>query len=280
MQDQWSVPSQPDSMSTAWASQLTPAQQMADLRSNPQVQAVTTAKMSDLEHTMELNIKRKKSGRANIQDPAEVNPAIRWPNENFPIGENTRRLTFDELNQFQCTQGFLTNVMQVSSPLVKNAMLAEYSEILQTAHTGGWNMAKVAFASIMTKIEEGKAQWTDTNTLFQMRFNAEKAVLMGQSRAPPMERQPYQRQQPTGMNSRFNQQWRQSGRRRQPQQSQPRKFPCRNYNGVYCAHGGDHDDPNQPITYLHVCDACYKAGDDDNKHRYWECPRKNPPSLQ
>ena len=280
-QEQWAVPSQLDCMSTAWSRQLTPAQQMVDLRTNPQVQAVTTGKMAELEHNMEQNVKRKKSGRANVQDPPELDPTIRWPNKVFPIGENTRRLTFDELNQYQCTQGFITNVMQVSSPHVKNTMLAEYSEILQTAHTGGWNMAKVAFAAIMSKIEEGRVKWTDANALFQLRFNAEKTVLMSQGRAPSIEKPFYQRQHSTnGSNSLFNQQGKHANRKRQTQQAQVRKFPCRNYNGVYCAHGDDHDDPNAPVTYLHICDVCYRAGEEDNRHKYWECPKKNlpPPS--
>ena len=124
------APSSLDTTSASWAQQLTLSQKMHDLRSSPQVQAVTTTKMAQLEQGMDINLKHKKSGRANIQDPME-------PNENFPIGENGRRPTFDELNQFQCTQGFMTNVIQVAFPHMKNAMLAEYIEILETANTGG-----------------------------------------------------------------------------------------------------------------------------------------------
>ena len=47
--------------------------------------------MAEPEQSMDLNLNHKKSGWANVQDPAELNP-----DGNFPIGDNGRRLTFDE----------------------------------------------------------------------------------------------------------------------------------------------------------------------------------------
>ena len=78
--------------------------------------------------------------------------------------------------------------MEVGKLSIKNAMLAEYNEILLTANTGGWHMARNTFAAVMSKIEEGKVTWTDVNSLFQIRFSAEKMYMLANSRAPPSDK--------------------------------------------------------------------------------------------
>ena len=113
------------------------------------------------------------------QGPQDPNPLTRWPNENFPIGEGAKRPGFDDLSLSQFVSGMLANVLELSLPMHRMAMLKEIKAVMDTATTSGWPVAKFIYGDVMSKIEAGKLQWVDEYALWQARVDARADVAMG-----------------------------------------------------------------------------------------------------
>ena len=195
------------------------------IRQDPRVQLAATHRMQAVEAAWsEATMKRKKTGRFNVEYPPEPNPLLRWPSENVPLGSEGLRPSYDKCTPTQFTLGFVANIIEAPDETHRMAMLEELWETLETAETSNWTAAKSAFERTMTKIEAGRLKWTDTAALMHNRFRANQRVLQGQSKG-------------TGQfqnGDKQEKQGRKAPQRRGRNTSHMRQYPCWNFNDGYC----------------------------------------------
>ena len=139
---------------------------------------MASAKMSNIENQAQ-NVQGRVTGRCNIKGPQDPNPLTHWPSENFPIGEGAKRTGYDDLSLSQFVSGMLANVLELSLPMHRVAMIKELKAVMDTATTSGWPVAKSIFGDVMAKIESGKLQWCDEYALWQARVDTKPDVAMG-----------------------------------------------------------------------------------------------------
>ena len=142
--------------------------------------------MEKILHT-ELS-KRKSSGRANVKEPPQINLLMRSPNENLTItSADQRRPTFDDLTFTQFLRGFADNLLEVTDMKMRNAMLIELVEVIETTERSNWATARDVFSEGMTKIEQGIMSWTDTMELLQTHMSAGHGVVLAQQKSQGRE---------------------------------------------------------------------------------------------
>ena len=266
-QSQWGAPSALDSHNMPWGRQGPPAQQMHELRTNPQLHGVATERMSNVEGQAQSIPQGRVTGRCNIKGPQDPNPLTRWPNENFPIGEGMKRPSFDDLSLSQFVSGMLSRVLDLHLPMHRLAMLNEVKAIMDTATSSGWPVAKSIFGEVMAKIETGKIQWTDSYSLWQARVDAKADVAMSNKQDNS--------QRAYGM-----QHYGQLSNTKAKRQSQMfrTELPCKNFNWNFCKEHGDHDDIKLPQRYVHVCIFCMNRPEiKDKRHKAKKCPHQGNP---
>ena len=203
------------------------------------------------------------TGRVNIKGPQDPNPLTRWPNENFPIGEGGKRPSFDDLSQSQFVSEVLANILELSLPIHRVAMIKELKAVMDTTTNSGWPVGKSIFGDVMAKIEAGKLHWTDDYALWQARVDAKSEVAMGRKR----ENSP----QPQGTATHY---YGHSSNTQAKKQAQAyrKEMPCRNYNWGTCREHLNHNDVKLPQRYLHVCQFCiYKPDVKDKRHKAKHC---------
>ena len=69
--------------------------------------------------------------------------------------------------------------------MYKYVMINELKEIMHLSIWVGWAIAKLAFADIMTKIEQGKVSWDDPDSLWRAHMEGKSDAFMGKNRGRP-----------------------------------------------------------------------------------------------
>ena len=261
-ESQWGAPSGLDGQEFGWQCHAQSTQQMHDIRSNPQLNATTSARMHDIENHAQGLGQGRVTGRCNVKGPQDPNPLTRWPNENFPIREGAKRPSYDELSQ--SVSGMLANVLELSLPMHRVAMIREIKAVMDTATTSGWPVAKSIFGDVMAKIESGCLQWTDEYALWQARVDAKSDVTMG-----------FQRENSRSTHSASYQYYGQvSNTQAKRHIAQPYH---RNYNWNFCRDHSDHNDVKLPQKYMHICAFCFSQPDvKDKRHKAKHCTNETP----
>ena len=200
----------------------------------------------------------------------EPNALVRWPNETIPLSDGFGRPAYDELIQAQFVSGVLATIQDVNMPLYKNAMIDNLREIMDLSSTIGWLVAKAAFTSVMTRIEQGKISWDDPDGLWKARMDGKSHAFMGQNRGSPVVME---------NTTQIVHQERPGNRKHTRSYGALKEFTCRNYNANCCKEQGDHKDPTLPHKYIHACHTCYgnpstPLKDQRHKARYCRFPQQ------
>ena len=121
---------------------------------------------------------------------------------------------------------------------------------MDLSYTVGWPIAKAAFAHVMTRVEQGKISWTDSNAIWQARTDGKHHAYMGQHRGGQVVTEPSNSVQhrPNGNSSR---------RQGRTMPGVIKEFTCNNFNAGYCSESYDHMDATLPQKYIHACHNCY-----------------------
>ena len=132
-EDTWGAPSALDPPDMPATSQSSYPQKINQLKSDQPLWHDTQRRAARMEQNWgPTSAKRKNRGRVNTIEPPELNPLLRWPNENIPLNIDAKRPSFEDLSQPQFAAGFLANVLQVKGEETKELM-----KIFNIAHTSG-----------------------------------------------------------------------------------------------------------------------------------------------
>ena len=236
-------------------------QQVQDLRTDPMIQAVVAERVNV---AAQAAGKQRTSGRINTQYNAEPDPTKRWPNEVFNVGsDNKKRPTFDNLTSGQFIWGFVKNVREVQDIETKNRMLEELGNIVKLSETGGWDVARDAFAEMMHKIEDGELTWGDRTELMHLRIDTTVSATQSAVRASGQT-----------MNLNRNKVKFQNQQKNKPYRltrTVGRDLPCRHFNWEYCRQTPPHKDKLSGKTFIHVCETCDKHGSYREDHTARQC---------
>ena len=113
------------------------------LKTNQQIQLEVNKRLHDLQSTpMEAqgNNHRLKSGRFRGTETT-VRKYIKWPNEYCYIGQNRKRLSYDDLNTQQFTLGFLRAIQDQPDVTTRSHMLNYAVRLFQDAVDVSFNVA-------------------------------------------------------------------------------------------------------------------------------------------
>ena len=154
------------------------------LRANPYIQQLVEQRISLLEAKMKNELtqgnNRKKSGRYNTADTSCAPPHQKWPNESCLTGSVCKQTAYDDLTLGQFVVGFVSNVLETSSPDVRRSMLAELVETVKLAENLSWPIARGAFAVAMHRVEEEATVWADSHYFAENRLTySQTAVFNG-----------------------------------------------------------------------------------------------------
>ena len=197
------------------------------LRANPYIQQLVEQRVSLLEAKMKNECyNRKKSGRYNTADNSCAPPHLKWPNELCLMGSVRKQTAYDDLTLGQFVVGFVSNVLETSSPDVRRRMLAELVETVKLAENLSWSIGRGAFAVTMHKVEEEATVWADSRYFAENRLTYSQTAVFNSL---------------VTMSHKTGPQAAQSGNMKH--------IVCKWYNEGSCPHSSDHLDSTGATTF-------------------------------
>ena len=162
-----------------------------------------------------------KVGRYNAVDTVNTPAHLLWPNEGFQGNVAKKRALYDELTMPQWVAGQLTNIHNISDPLLAKQALLQVTYAIWDATSLPWAAVRKVWASSMHEVEEGTLTWGSATQWAINRLSSSQ-ISMANTKTSA-----------------------------QPQQF---KKICKFYNDGSCSHDGHHG------QYSHFCSYCYHQG--------------------
>ena len=147
-------------------------------------------------------------------------------------------MSYDALNWRQWVVGFTTIAREEKHLEIKNSMLEYLTEIMEDDNDFGWQSAKASHAVLLCRMEDGKIDWSETQTIDRIR------------------RAHAQSQNNGGQNSKF------------PKSEAKPIMACLFYQRGLCHNQRDHETAG--TFYKHVCATCFSMGR-ENRHMSKDC---------
>lgn len=205
---------------------------------------LTDASSDDEEHqTTRGKTRQLKSGRDKTAAEC-VHIPVEWPHYYVFRGADRRPARYDDLTVAEFVSGYMNIVMQkLDDTKTTKLMLMHLNNIMHDATLYSWQTARNCHAIILQHIEQGRIDWTDTDTMKELRQTYAQV-----------------RQNANGENGRQN--------------SRGHTGPvfCLKYQTDSCQYDGDHHTTRGLIK--HVCAYCLKTSGAFRRHSESTCRNK------
>jgi hypothetical protein len=97
---------------------------------------------------------------------------IPWP-QDFVLGTGHKnRVSYDELDVLQWSQGCISITEKEENPETQQAMLLTLRNTLRDAQFHGFEAARFSYGALLSMLEDGNLSWSDTRAIAEERRSA------------------------------------------------------------------------------------------------------------
>ena len=154
-----------------------------ELRSDSHIQADVQKQLHTYDNVSRLDVKGRstdvyKSGRfrAGIH---KVRHVIPWPQDYCTTVSGYKQPTYDDLNVFQWSQGFVYCVLEESHRKTRENMLRYFTSLMQDAVEMSFATAKRAHSIILQEIEKRNSDWDNLDKIEKLRCRHTEKYIYG-----------------------------------------------------------------------------------------------------
>ena len=200
-----------------------------ELRSDDKIQAEVQRRLHQYDHTSRLEAKGKaadalKSGRFR-PGVHKVKKFVNWPQDYCTVLGGNKQPTYDELNSFQWSQGYIQCVLEETDSSVKENMLKHFISAMQDAIELSFPTVRRAHGFILQEMERGNVNWLQPEKVEKIRSrNTQRVVQIPNGRAA---------------------------------ESSEKTMLCKLYNKGTCRYEKQAEHTDKGITYQHFCTNCF-----------------------
>ena len=149
---------------------------ISSLHSSRRIQDEVDDRIKELQM---LSHKGKCKSQRGGSETVFVKKEIPWPQNYILGGSSKNRVSYDNLSISQWVSGFASIIRDEKDPNVKQCMLDYLTEIMDDSHDFGWKTAKGAHAVLLSRMEEGRVTWQDTDKIDRIRRACPKSLPRG-----------------------------------------------------------------------------------------------------
>ena len=216
-----------------------------ELRSDSQIQAEVQKRFHTYDNVSRLDVKGRstdvyKSGRfrAGIH---KVRHVIPWPQDYCTTVSGYKRPTYDDLNVFEWSQGFVYCVLEESHSKTRENMLRYCTSLMQDAVEMSFATAKRAHTIVLQEIEKGNCDLDNLDKIEKLRCrHTQRNISMGVKKSVD---------------------------------SSDKVQNCKLYNKGMCRHDNVLEHVEKGILYQHYCSHCFAITGKRFKHPKTQCLR-------
>ena len=199
-----------------------------ELRSDDKIQAEVQRRLHQYDHTSRLEAKGKavdalKSGRFR-PGVHKVKKFVNWPQDYCTVLGGNKQPTYDELNSFQRSQGYIQCVLEETDSSVKENMLKHFISAMQDAIELSFPTVRRAHGFILQEMERGNVNWLQLEKVEKLEVETPKDwsrfLMVGLLKVV-------------------------------------RKLLCKLYNKGTCRYEKQAEHTDKGITYQHFCTNCF-----------------------
>ena len=122
--------------------------------------------------------KKSKSGRCKTTEDF-VMQQVSWPHHGIYQGQDRKPATYDTLSVTEFVQGYVSNVLNETSPGTAHSMLIHLQEMMQDASDFPWENVRNYHGIVLGQMEQDQLSWKDSSSIQELRTQYARA------KAPP-----------------------------------------------------------------------------------------------
>ena len=216
-----------------------------ELRSDDKLQTEVQRRLHQYDHASRLEIKGKAvealmSGRFR-PGVHKVKKFVNWPQDYCTVLGGNKQPTYNELNSFQWSQGYIQWVLEETDNVVKENMLKHFISAMQDAIELSFPTVRRAHGFILQEMERGNVTWLQPEKVEKIRSrNTQRIVQVPNGRVGGSE-------------------------------NSEKTMLCKVYNKGTCRFKKQAEHTYKGITYQHFCTNCFANTGrkyDHPKHSY------------
>jgi hypothetical protein len=212
---------------------------------------------SNLHSTMSRSMRR---GWARPGGDSAPRVPVPWP-QDYVMGHGRKnRLLYDDLDVYNFVQGCLSIITREDNVDIMRLMITQLSATMRDAMFHGFEAARYSYGIILSMMEDGLLNWSDSSRVAEER----RSALIAHGSQPRAAMPPVTRRAPNVGPQRGNNRGSSSSAR---DNNVPR--PCNFYNAGTCSQRGDH--VTGGTFWKHVCKRCLAPD-----HIERDCPLQSP----